>query len=167
MTYLFITENKDVYGKVISLTEKLTGECAEIDFSHMRPRFLKPCGKLTDFNVSHSMNVAAIALSGSEVGADIELIRGKERSAVKAKLTAREKSEVRGERDFLINWTAKEAFIKMNGFTLSSHYRRLEFYAGEIYLDGQEQNCRVEHFQLENGVACICCSDGQTQITIL
>ncbi len=167
MTYLKITQNADVYGKVKALLKNLTGECAEINFSGGRPELSKPCGNICDFNISHSGDAAAIAFGDSPTGADIELLRGRTHKSIIARLSERERKKIFCERDFLVNWTAKEAFIKMRGYALSSHYKRLEFANGAIFLDGKEQHCAVRHIQLANGVACVCSGDEKTQLVLL
>ncbi len=167
MTCLAITSAADVYNKVISLTEKITGTRAEIDFSDDRPKFLTECGDIKDFNISHSGDKAAIVLGDCPAGVDIEVLQGKKHLSVLRRLTEPERAEISCERDFLANWTAKEAFIKMHGYALSSHLKRLQFYGGKIYLDGVEQVCFIRHIHNENSVVCVCCANVQTQLIIL
>ena len=59
------------------------------------------------FNLSHSGEVTAIAISKSEVGLDIQLRDGTPRPALSRRLSPAEREE-----DFFKVWTAKETYIK-------------------------------------------------------
>ena len=72
-----------------------------------------------DFSLSHSRNVAAVALGEKYVGVDIEALFGNERAGLAKKyLSETEYTEyeaLRGEEKeiyFLTKWTAKEALFK-------------------------------------------------------
>lgn len=167
MTYLNITENCDLYIKVISLIEGITGERPMLDFSGGRPVIYQPCGDIADLNISHSADLAAIALADCRVGVDMEVILGREHASVLSRLSERERAEISCESDFFVNWTAKEAFIKMHGFTLATHYKRLEFYGGNIYLDGERQVCFLRHIKRQNAIICVCLERPSTQFVLL
>ena len=59
----------------------------------------------------------------------------------------------------MLNWTAKEAFIKLNAFALATHLKRLEYFEGDIYMDGEKQNCPIVHIFLPYGILCLCGDD--------
>lgn len=82
--------------------------------------YIKTCHSLY-FNVSHSKDLQAVAISDSEVGVDIEFIRKVDLRAVKRFTKAEEEyilSENSLERFFEV-WTKKEAYLKYNGVGLS------------------------------------------------
>lgn len=165
MTFFALTANKDLYEKAAAMLEKFFG-CplgTEIDFSKPKPQF---CGALRsrfDFSISHSGDRGAIAVSDSPTGCDLEIFRKRRYDAVLKRFTQRERDVITDERSFLKNWTAKEAFIKLNSYTLASHLKRLEYFDGRIFMDGRAADCTVRHIDCGNGVACVC-GDGLIEI---
>ncbi len=165
MTFFALTENRNLYQKVAQILDENFGcrKTIEIAFGGGKPTFAGAYSGAYDFNVSHSGGVAAVAVSDKKTGCDIELLKGRERAAVIRSFTPREAAEISDEMSFLYNWTAKEAFIKMNGFTLAAHMKRLEYADGKIFLDEKAQECVVRHFPFDGGVACVC-GDGDIHI---
>lgn len=111
------------------------------------------------FSIAHSAGRAAISLCDRPVGIDYEVFRGKSRKAVYERFPARERTEISDERDFLLHWTAREAFIKMKGETLASCLKRLEFYRGDVYLDGEKQKVKICAYEKNGGVVCVCAEE--------
>ncbi len=111
------------------------------------------------FSIAHSAGRAAIALCDSPVGIDYEAFRGKSRRAVYERFPARERAEISNERDFLLHWTAREAFIKMKGGTLASCLKKLEFYRGDIYFDGEKQKVKICVCEKYGGIVCVCAEE--------
>ena len=160
MTYFALTENGNVYKKAALLLQTCFGaEGAKVDYSAPRPTFAGAYMGVYDFNISHSGDIAAIAVSDKKIGCDLELFTGREHAAIIERFSAREKAEICGEEDFLLNWTAKEAFIKLNAFTLATHLKRLEYFEGDIYMDGEKQSCPIVHIFLPYGILCLCGDD--------
>lgn len=71
------------------------------------------------FNVSHSHDLAAIALAGVEVGIDVEALGGRRRRVLPGVLAETERERVLSAPDpvlaFLRAWTRKEALLKAIG----------------------------------------------------
>lgn len=85
-----------------------------------------------EFSVSSSAQVAAVAVSGSPVGVDVELLRSGIRPLPDA-LSDRERRELlaladdgRRAEGFLRLWTAKEAVLKAGGQDLSDDPSRID-----------------------------------------
>lgn len=109
------------------------------------------------FSVSHSDNRAVIAICDKPVGVDCEIIRERKISGISKRLSEREQAEIGGNTlNFLYNWTAKEAFIKMIGGTLASCLKHLEFFESKIYMGGKLQNCTVKFENQPNFVVAVC-----------
>lgn len=166
MTELYLTDSRDLYEKTRRILRERCGEKADakIDFSRQKPELIGTYGGIKHFNISHSGPMGAIALSDTPVGADVERYRGRERNAVLARYSSRERGEIDGERAFLAHWTAREAFIKMKGVTLAEYFKRVEFYRGNIYLDGAKQDLKIHFAYPGDGVAAVCTADAHVKI---
>lgn len=108
------------------------------------------------FSYSHSGGRGLIAISDAPVGADIEACRGKSGQSVFLRFSERERAEIAGERDFLYHWTAREAYIKLYGLKLAEMWRRIEFFGGKIYVDGQAMPVRIRTYAFWFGVGAVC-----------
>jgi 4'-phosphopantetheinyl transferase len=114
----------------------ITPDQVEFDYGPQgRPRIRGMDGSI-DFNISHADGIAAIAISAAgRVGIDLEPepITDLDHSPLAdTVLTVREREELsnhspnRRTRRFLEYWTAKEAFLKLDGLGLSVEPRHLE-----------------------------------------
>lgn len=160
MIKLYLTEKEsDLYKKTADILKSLG--CGEIlfDFSELKPKISAATPCPYHFNLSHSGNKAVIALSESSVGVDLELFTGKSRKSVLSRFSDREQREIINETDFLKHWTAREAFIKLNGKTLAEYFKRLEFFNGKIFFDGTEQSCNLYFYQTQYGIVAACGRD--------
>lgn len=108
------------------------------------------------FSISDSGERAVIALSDRPVGIDLEVFKNKERLSVVSRFTEREQAEICCERDFLIHWTAREAYIKLYGLTLAKMLKRIEFCDGILSIDGRPQNVKFSFYNFGYGIAAIC-----------
>lgn len=86
---------------------------------HGKP-YIEDCG--VHFNLSHCGNLILAAFSENEIGADIELICRNGQSVVQRIFTQGERdyiaiapSEKEAQRRFCEIWTAKEAYLKLDG----------------------------------------------------
>lgn len=113
------------------------------------------------FSLSHSGKRAVVALCNKPVGVDLELYKKRVRASVISRFSDRERAEIKNERDFLIHWTAREAYVKAVGGALYSHLKSLEFYGGDLYFDGQKQAVKLYHYYFSFGVATLCCTDAE------
>lgn len=157
MIRLYLTEkNGELYKKVADILKALGCKKIEFDFSESKPKISEktPCPFF--FNLSHSKDKAVIAISEHEVGVDLEVFSGKVRKAVLSRFSEREQSEIKTEADFLMHWTAREAFIKLKGKTLAEYFSRMEFYGGYIYISGKKQNHKPVFYQLDGGIIAVC-----------
>ena len=168
MTVAALSDSADLYGKAMRILRSHFGADGrtEIDFSRPKPALAGTYAGVYDFNISHSGSLGLIAVGDRPTGCDIEILKNRAHAAVIGRFTADERREIACERDFLRNWTAKEAFIKLNGFALATHLKRLEYREGSIWLDGRRQACPVFHIQGRNFTACICGDDKIIETTI-
>lgn len=113
-------------------------------------------GNPLHFSLSHSGEKGIIALSDRAIGVDLEIFQHRLRESVIERFTARERAEIASERDFLIHWTAREAYVKLYGLTLAESWTRIEFFDGKVYLDGEAQRVKVQHYNFDFGIAAIC-----------
>ena len=167
MIILAVTKNCDLYEKAARILREYfycKGQ-TDIDFSRPKPAFAGTYCGMYDFNISHSGKLAAIAVSDKTVGCDIEELKGRAHRAVMDRLTSRERAGLESEEDFLRNWTAKEAFIKMHGFSIATHLKRLEYFDGGIWLDETKQPCTITHLVSPSCVIAVCGEEGVTCTT--
>lgn len=108
------------------------------------------------FSLSHSGEKGLIAISDRPVGVDLEVEKSRSLLHVLSRFSERERAEISSDRDFLLHWTAREAFIKMKGATLAQCFGKLEYFGGKIYICGEEQNCKIAAHILSYGVASVC-----------
>ena len=113
-------------------------------------------GNPLHFSISHSGDRGLIAISDKPIGVDIEIFKDKLRKSVIERFSAREQAEIADERDFLIHWTAREAYIKLYGLTIAKMWKRVEFFGGNIYVDGQLSSVKIRHYYFTFGIAAIC-----------
>lgn len=105
------------------IADKYGISSSEITFFHTKngkPYLKTP--KSFYFNLSHSENTAAVAISDCEIGVDIEKLRKFNPKTAERFFSADELNYIfSGERDirFTEIWTKKEAFIKLNSLNLS------------------------------------------------
>lgn len=95
------------------------------------------------FSLTHTGDVALIAVSDSPVGIDAEKLTERKFSSIITRFTPRERAETTCTADFLKNWVVKEAYIKLIGGTLAHDLKRLEYFGGTLYCDGAVANCNI------------------------
>lgn len=108
------------------------------------------------FSLSHSGEMGLIAICDRPVGVDLEVEKSRSYLHVLSRFSERERAEISTERDFLLHWTAREAFIKMKGATIAQYLDKLEYFGGEIHLGGKVQPCKITVHILAHGVASVC-----------
>ncbi len=89
------------------------------------------CTPHIEFNISHTRNAVAIALSDSPVGIDVERIRDIDLKLVEDIFTAKEISWLNAEKDgqycrFYKLWTKKEAMAKYYGIGLPDNLKTVD-----------------------------------------
>lgn len=158
MTDVYLTDSRDMHGKTAELLKTRYGYDGGIEFTEGQKPF---CTEgVYEFNITHSGARGAIAVSKQPVGIDLELYKGKTHLSVSSRFSPRERGEIKDERDFLIHWTAREAFIKMKGARLYEYFKSIEYFGGQIYLDGLTQDCKIFFRELEYGILTVCGGDG-------
>jgi 4'-phosphopantetheinyl transferase len=80
----------------------------------------KPLIEGINFNISHSHNLVAVAISSHEVGIDLELIEDKDNSKIAKKIMNEEEYQkyLKNKEYFYKVWTKKEAYLKRKGLAL-------------------------------------------------
>lgn len=154
MTELYAVPAADIHDKLNSLLSRHIPAPFEI----LRTENGKPYieNNPVFFSISHSGEKGLIAISDRPVGVDIEVEKSRSYLHVLSRFSEREREEISTERDFLLHWTAREAFIKMKGATLAQYFGKLEYFGGKIYLDGKVQPCKITAHILARGVAGVC-----------
>lgn len=161
MIELFRTENRNLHEKVKILLARRIGT----DFQICKNPNGKPyvAGNPVYFSLSHSRDLALIALCDSPVGVDLEIHDSTRKFRhVLSRFTENEREEIGGEFCFFVqNWTMKEAYIKMTGGSLARDLKRLEYYGGRLYLDGRPADCGyVAESDRPAGMTYAVCAEG-------
>lgn len=153
MTEVYLCEG-DVHARL----DKLLKAKLKYPFEIKKTPLGKPYigGNPFYFSLSHSGGRGIIAISDKPCGVDLEVFKGRLRDSVLNKFSERERAEIASERDFLQHWTAREAYIKLYGFSIYKLCRRLEFYGGKLYLDGELQSVKLRFYYFQFGVAALC-----------
>lgn len=158
MIEIYLTESSDIYEKLNEvLSKKIKGK-----FEILRSENGKPYieGNPYRFSLSHSEEYGMFAISDHNIGIDFERYypgMDKKFTHILSRLTLNERmligsSEVR----FLENWTCKEAYIKYIDSTLAHCFNRLESTYGDIYFDGEKQDCKTMFYITPQGVFSVC-----------
>ena len=155
MSYsLHFLKKEGLYENVKALLLKhITGPIEILRTENGKP-YLE--GNPVYFSLSHSGDKAVAAISKAPVGVDLELFTGKSRGALLKRFSERERAEIEDERGFLRHWTAREAYIKLKGLILAQTFKRLEFYGGELYLDGAYVGVNIDFYEKAGGVIAVC-----------
>lgn len=157
MNKLFFTKAEGVYDKLDEILRGLLGYSPEI----LRTENGKPYieGNPLYFSISHSGKHAIIAVCGKPVGADLEIFKDKSHNLLISRFPSEEQEEITDERQFLLHWTAREAFIKMKGGTLANDLKSTSYSGGKIYYCGAEQVCTLQQHFTEYGVITVCIAE--------
>lgn len=80
----------------------------------------KPLIEEINFNISHSYNLVAVAISSHEVGIDLELVEEKDNEKIAKKIMNEEEYQkyLKNKEYFYKVWTKKEAYLKRKGLAL-------------------------------------------------
>ncbi|MCD7729124.1 MAG: hypothetical protein LUI60_04340 [Clostridia bacterium] len=162
MIYVYIAQNAD---KTQFLNDVLSRHIPA-PFEILKGENGKPYIKNNPvyFNLSHSGNYCAVAISGSPVGVDIEVCGKGIRKAVLSTFPHREQSEIITETDFLNHWTARESYIKYCGGTLAHMLKLLEFSGGVLHYKDSPAAPQPRLFPCKSCSLAVC---GDGEITII
>ena len=138
----------------------------KINVSNLKVEFNengKPLIEGINFNISHSHNLVAVAISSHEVGIDLELVEEKDNERIAKKIMNEEEYQkyLKNKEYFYKVWTKKEAYLKRKGLSLefalnkdqriedvASYYIQDEDY-NDYYLSVSPSGSRVEFINLE------------------
>ena len=148
MIELYRTEKDVAHGKLKVL---LPAEC-EIK----RTENGKPYTDSVCFSLTHTGDTALIAISDKPVGIDAEIIRKRNFSSLLKRFSAREQTEIKSTADFLRHWVIKEAYIKLIGGTLAHYLKNLEYFGGELLVDGVKADCNILLASSGDLIYCVC-----------
>ena len=117
-------------------------------------------GKELYFSISHDADTVAVAISGQDVGIDIQSSRGasREQEIAQRFFTQNECDSIKsGETDFLSVWTKREAYAKLTDTPLASMLKK-ELQSGVLF----------EFFSLEQAkISVATLNPDDVQITVL
>jgi len=127
------------YEKTLSRGEQTSAALELLDFALMREfvelrgeiirsEYGKPYFKDSDifFSYSHCKNAVACAVSKSEIGVDIELIREVKPAVIKRVCCENELKIIKNAEDFIKIWTMKEAFAKFTGRGFAQGFKSVD-----------------------------------------
>ncbi len=154
MTEIYVVKAEEVYARLEKILFESLGVLPQIKRTENGKPYLE--GDPLFFSISHSGTKAVIALSQFPVGVDLELYKNKMHTPITDRFSDREQCEILCEKDFLIHWTVREAYIKMLGGTLSENLKSTAYYGGKVYYDGIEQQVETQFFDLGFGIAAVC-----------
>ncbi len=154
MNKLFFTKAEGIYDRLDKILRNLLGYSPEI----LRTENGKPYigNNPLYFSLSHSGKYGIIAVCDRPVGADLEIFKDKSHNLLVTRFPSEEQAEITDERQFLLHWTAREAFIKMKGGTLAKDLKSTSYSGGKIHFEGAEQNCDIQQHFTEYGVITVC-----------
>lgn len=99
------------------------------------------------FSISHSGDFVICAAEKSPIGADIERLRSVTQNLINRVCTEKEIESINGSGEsFFEVWTAKEAYLKLNGLGVSAGLK-----SAEVDLDRKTVNCRPYETQSFDG----------------
>ena len=148
MIELYRTKNERVYEKLTSLLPAGT----QIE----RTGNGKPYTDGVHFSITHTGDIALIAVSDRPVGVDAEIIKERNFLSVVKRFTAREQAETGNTYEFLRHWVVKEAYIKLIGGTLAHDLKRLEYFGDKLYCDGMTVYCNILCTVSDGFIYCVC-----------
>ncbi|MBR4857732.1 MAG: 4'-phosphopantetheinyl transferase superfamily protein [Clostridia bacterium] len=110
------------------------------------------------FSISHSGDYAVCAVSGSEIGIDIEKIRTVHPRAHEKFCTESEARYINGdENGFFKIWTLKEAYFKCIGTGLGTDIKDVSFEISGEEISCSEKGCEFSFFPLDENYICSVC----------
>lgn len=156
MLEIYSTENESLYKKLEILLERKLKKCFEIKRNENGKPFID--GNPLYFSLTHSRDIALIAICDKPVGIDLEIC-DKGLKSYKHVLNSFSKPEQiwieKSDKFFFLNWVCKEAYIKMTGGSLGHDLKRLEFYDFRLFFDKKEIDYCVTA-ETASGVYALC-----------
>lgn len=122
------------------------------------------------FNLSHSKDYAVCAVSGKNVGCDVEKIGDAPFRKIEQRFSENEVrylSEIPEERqkeEFYRLWTMKESYLKMTGEGLRIPLNKFEMEFGaevRVYRDGKCCNCHMKEYRIPGYKLAVCAEEAE------
>lgn len=153
MLEYYISTAKSVHDELkTQLDRHICGSYEILRTENSKP-YIK--GNPVYFSLSHSGETGIFAISDKPVGLDFEILKPREFQSVLSRFTKREQIEIGGDLNkFLINWVAKEAYIKLIGGKVFEDLKNLEFFEGKLYYFGMEKPVYFRH--MCGGICAVC-----------
>ncbi|MBE5757183.1 MAG: hypothetical protein E7342_05205 [Clostridiales bacterium] len=104
------------------------------------------------FNISHSQNVVAIAISNENVGVDVEVIKDKKFSNINKNVFG---NEILKKEDFFALWTKAESFVKYNANSILLSLKHIIIKEDKIYYDNLLQNVNITTKKIDDFFASV------------
>lgn len=111
-------------------------------------KFGKPFKKGVEYNVSHSGEIAVLAIAKKPVGVDIEKIKDYNKNILSKIASNQEIERTKSNGDFAVLWTLKESLLKCTGTGIDKHldtvpafdirkkfYNSMEYHSKIVMLD--------------------------------
>lgn len=96
-------------------------------------------------SISHSKDMALVAISENLIGADIEIIRPFNEKLIKTYFSPDETAFIDSDEKFFTIWTVKEAYLKLTGVGLKGIKKLNVVTDGEIKIDGYNVLTKIEN----------------------
>ena len=108
------------------------------------------------FNLSHSKNIAVLAVCEREVGIDVEKLVPRKFDRILNHFSEREREEISTLEGFLKHWTVKESFVKYLGLSIAEEWKALEYFGGALFWKGEKQSVSLKTFLGDDCVFTVC-----------
>lgn len=154
MITLFSTYKDICHERLNSVLSRHIAAPFEIGVTENGKPFIE--GNPLFFSLSHSGERAVFAVGDIPLGIDLEILKERNRESLISRFSERERAEITCERDFLIHWTAREAYVKLFGLTIAKMWKCIEFFGGILYVNGNPQDLYLQIYDLGYGVATLC-----------
>lgn len=118
------------------------------------------------FNLSHSREIAVLAVCEREVGIDVEKLVPRSYGGILRRCSERERAEIRTPNDFLTHWTVKESFVKYLGLSIAEEWKALEYFGGTLFWKEEKQAVFLKTFSRSDCVFTVCTAL-EEEITLL
>lgn len=119
-------------------------------------------GLPVNFSISHSGDLAVCAVSGSEIGIDIEKIRTVHPRAHEKFCTESEMRYINGdENGFFKIWTLKEAYFKCIGTGLGADIKDVSFEIDKSKIICSEKGFEFSFFTVDKNYICSVCKKAE------
>ena len=130
----------------------------------------KPSIQGFSFNLSHSGDMVACAVSEKTVGIDIEGIKEMKADVAGRFFTSSEREHLeqyegdRKEEEFFRLWTMKESYMKYTGEGMKLALDRFEFRFENkvsVYRDGHKVNCHIKEYNVPGYKMTVCAEENE------